>query len=159
MWHRVDLVRTYITEHHFASTFRVEGARKRKIPFLACRFVLPWKCRRNVPSKRQSVLTWPAWRHASNPSCNILRQLQSQSQSQFTTDGPSVSMSWCRAPSGAHGQIVVNCLTVAVLSCSCALSDERSVRQLPARLFSTYAKPPSSTRLLYPSLSLPFSYN
>jgi hypothetical protein len=25
---------------------------------------------------------------------------------QFTTDGPSVSMSWCRAPSGAHDQMV-----------------------------------------------------
>jgi hypothetical protein len=50
----------------------------------------------------------------------------SPSPSQFTTDGPSVSMSWCRAPSGAHDQIVINCLTVAVLSCSCALSDERS---------------------------------
>jgi hypothetical protein len=48
------------------------------------------------------------------------------SPSQFTTDGPSVSMSWCRAPPGAHDQIVVNCLTVVVLSCSCALSDERS---------------------------------
>jgi hypothetical protein len=35
-------------------------------------------------------------------------------------------MSWCRAPLGAHDQIVVKCLTVAVLSCSCALSDERS---------------------------------
>jgi hypothetical protein len=44
---------------------------------------------------------------------------------QFTTDGPSVSMSWCRAPSGAHDQMVVNCLTVAVLSCSCSLSEER----------------------------------
>jgi hypothetical protein len=40
--------------------------------------------------------------------------------------GPSVSMSWCRAPSGAHDQIVINCLTVAVPSRSCALSDERS---------------------------------
>jgi hypothetical protein len=48
------------------------------------------------------------------------------SPSQFTTDGPSVSVSWCRAPSGAHDQIVVNCLTVAVLCCFCAISDERS---------------------------------
>jgi hypothetical protein len=39
------------------------------------------------------------------------------SPSQFTTDSPSVCMSWCRAPSGAHDQIVINCLTVAVLSC------------------------------------------
>jgi hypothetical protein len=48
------------------------------------------------------------------------------SQSLFATDGQSVSMSWCRAPSGAHDQMVVNCLTVTVLSCSCVLSDERS---------------------------------
>jgi hypothetical protein len=50
----------------------------------------------------------------------------SPSPSQFTTDSPSVSMSWCRAPSGAHDQIVIDCLTVAVLSCTCALSYERS---------------------------------
>jgi hypothetical protein len=36
-------------------------------------------------------------------------------------------MSWCRAQSGAYDQISVDCLTVAVLSHSCALSDERSV--------------------------------
>jgi hypothetical protein len=29
------------------------------------------------------------------------------SQSQVTTDGQSVSPSWCRAPSGAHGQILI----------------------------------------------------
>jgi hypothetical protein len=49
-----------------------------------------------------------------------------QSQSRFTTDGLSVSMCWCRAPSGAHDQIFVNCLTGTVLSYSGALSDERS---------------------------------
>jgi hypothetical protein len=32
-------------------------------------------------------------------------QSQSQSQSHVTTDGQSVSPSWCRAPSGAHDQI------------------------------------------------------
>jgi hypothetical protein len=46
--------------------------------------------------------------------------------SQLTTDGSSVSMSWCRAPPGAHGQILVNCLTVTLLSHSGALSDKRS---------------------------------
>jgi hypothetical protein len=46
--------------------------------------------------------------------------------SHFTTDGQSVSMSWCRAPSGAYDQMSVNCLTVTVLSNSGALSDERS---------------------------------
>jgi hypothetical protein len=44
----------------------------------------------------------------------------------FMTDGPSVSMSWCRAPSGAHDQMVVNCLTVVVLSWSWPLSEEMS---------------------------------
>jgi hypothetical protein len=42
------------------------------------------------------------------------------------TDGRSVSMSWCQAPSGAHDQMVVNCLAVTVLSYSGSLSDERS---------------------------------
>jgi hypothetical protein len=46
------------------------------------------------------------------------KQFLSPNPSQFTTDGPSISMSWFR--------IVVNCLKVVVLSCSCALSDERS---------------------------------
>jgi hypothetical protein len=46
--------------------------------------------------------------------------------SHFATDGRSVSMSWCRAPSEAHDQTFVNCLTVTVLSYSGALSDERS---------------------------------
>jgi hypothetical protein len=40
----------------------------------------------------------------------------SQSQSHITTDGQSVCLSWCRAPSGAHDQIFVHCLTVTVLS-------------------------------------------
>jgi hypothetical protein len=31
----------------------------------------------------------------------------SQSQSHITTDGQSVCLSWCRAPSGAHDQIFV----------------------------------------------------
>jgi hypothetical protein len=37
-------------------------------------------------------------------------------QSHFATDGRSVSMSWCRAPSGAHDQMFVNFLKVTVLS-------------------------------------------
>jgi hypothetical protein len=32
----------------------------------------------------------------------------SQSQSHVTTDGQSVCLSWCRAPSGAHDQIFVD---------------------------------------------------
>jgi hypothetical protein len=43
--------------------------------------------------------------------------LQSQSQSHSATDGRSVSVSWCRAPSKALDQMFVNCLTVTVLSC------------------------------------------
>jgi hypothetical protein len=35
-------------------------------------------------------------------------------------------MSWYQAPSEAHDQMFVNCLTVTVLSHSGALSDERS---------------------------------
>jgi hypothetical protein len=50
----------------------------------------------------------------------------SQSQSHFATDGRSVSISWCRAPLGAHDQMFVNSLKDTVLSYSCALSDERS---------------------------------
>jgi hypothetical protein len=34
-----------------------------------------------------------------------LRLTTAQSQSHIATDGQSVSKSWCRAPSGAHGQI------------------------------------------------------
>jgi hypothetical protein len=51
---------------------------------------------------------------------------QSQSQSHIATDGQSVCLSWCRAPSGAHDQIL---LTVwQLLSCPWegTLSDERT---------------------------------
>jgi hypothetical protein len=50
---------------------------------------------------------------------------KSQSQSSVTTDGQSVGPSWCRAPSGAHDQML---RTVRqLLFCpSGALSDERS---------------------------------
>jgi hypothetical protein len=41
---------------------------------------------------------------------------QSQSQSYITTDGQSVCVSWCRAPSGTHDQIFIYCLTVTVFS-------------------------------------------
>jgi hypothetical protein len=39
----------------------------------------------------------------------------SQSQSHITTDGQSVCLSWCRAPSGAHNQILVT--ICQLLSC------------------------------------------
>jgi hypothetical protein len=47
-----------------------------------------------------------------------------QSQSHIATDGQSVSQSWCRAPSGAHDQIFITCVTVTVLFLWGALSDE-----------------------------------
>jgi hypothetical protein len=37
--------------------------------------------------------------HTVSPLC--------QSQSHIATDGQSVCLSWCRAPSGAHGQILI----------------------------------------------------
>jgi hypothetical protein len=44
-----------------------------------------------------------------------LPKSQSQSQSHIATDGQSVSLSWCRAPSGAHDQIFI--LPWKLLSC------------------------------------------
>jgi hypothetical protein len=41
--------------------------------------------------------------------------VSSQSQSHIAADGRLVSKSWCRAPSGAHGQIFITILTVTVL--------------------------------------------
>jgi hypothetical protein len=49
------------------------------------------------------------------PICQI-RWTNSQSQSYITTDGQSVCVSWCRAPSGARDQIFIYCLTLTVLS-------------------------------------------
>jgi hypothetical protein len=51
----------------------------------------------------------------------------SRSRSHLTTDGQSVSKSWCRAPSGAHDQIYITLyLTITVLLLWGALSDERT---------------------------------
>jgi hypothetical protein len=44
----------------------------------------------------------------SKPYLDFLCLLLRQSQSHFTTDGQSVCLSWCRAPYGTHGQILVN---------------------------------------------------
>jgi hypothetical protein len=57
---------------------------------------------------------------------NWISTVHGGSPSHFATDGQSVSMSWYRAPSGAHDQIFVNYSTATVLSYSGALSDERS---------------------------------
>jgi hypothetical protein len=40
---------------------------------------------------------------------------QSQSQSHVTTDGQSVGLSWCLAPSGSHDQIII--ISSTVLHC------------------------------------------
>jgi hypothetical protein len=48
------------------------------------------------------------------------RTQQSQSQSHIATDGQSVCLSWCRAPSGPHDQILV---TVLCIGGGGALSD------------------------------------
>jgi hypothetical protein len=40
-----------------------------------------------------------------------------QSQSHIATDGQSVGKSWCRAPSGTHDRIFMNCLAFTVLFC------------------------------------------
>jgi hypothetical protein len=60
-------------------------------------------------------------------------------QSHFATDGRSVSMFWCGAPSGAHDQMFVNCSTVTVLSCSGALSNERAGHIWIVGCFVVYA--------------------
>jgi hypothetical protein len=51
--------------------------------------------------------------------------LLSQSQSSVTTDGHSVSPSWCRAPSGAHDQMLRTVRQLRLCQ-SGALSDQRS---------------------------------
>jgi hypothetical protein len=50
----------------------------------------------------------------------------SQSQSHIATDGQSVCLSWCRAPSGAHDQILVTVLQLLSSPWEGALSDERT---------------------------------
>jgi hypothetical protein len=62
------------------------------------------------------------WRHSTPPPCGWLAIL---SLSHIATDGQSVCLSWCQAPSGAHDQILVT--VWQFLSClgEGALSDER----------------------------------
>jgi hypothetical protein len=47
-------------------------------------------------------------------------------QSHVTTDGRSVSRSWCRAPSGTPDEVLLSVKTLAVLSLWDALSNERA---------------------------------
>jgi hypothetical protein len=58
----------------------------------------------NVVSKLQSnrCITFGEWRSWTNWPLHVL--YISQSQGYFTTDGQSVSMSWCRAQSGTFDQ-------------------------------------------------------
>jgi hypothetical protein len=51
---------------------------------------------------------------------------QSQSQSHIATDGQSVCLSWCRAPSGAHDQILITVWQLLSCPWEGALSDERT---------------------------------
>jgi hypothetical protein len=46
-----------------------------------------------------------SWQFLQNLHYYALFVWVSQSQSHITTDGQSVGLSWCRAPSGAHDQI------------------------------------------------------
>jgi hypothetical protein len=46
--------------------------------------------------------------HSGRCRRNVQNENQSPSQSHISTDGLSVCLSWCRAPSGAHDQILVN---------------------------------------------------
>jgi hypothetical protein len=45
--------------------------------------------------------------HAESVLTHSSRLSPSQSQSHIATDGQSACLSWCRAPSGAHDQILI----------------------------------------------------
>jgi hypothetical protein len=55
----------------------------------------------------------------------------SQSQSHIATDGHSVCLSWCRAPSGAHDQILLTLWQLLSCPLKDALSDESSFGSIP----------------------------
>jgi hypothetical protein len=71
-----------------------------------------------LPDQKLFVSTMGQYNNLSSPS-------PSPSPTHITTDGQSVCLSWCRAPSGAHDQILVT--VWQFLSClgEGALSDER----------------------------------
>jgi hypothetical protein len=60
-------------------------------------------------TERIELQLWepPTMQNRQLPQCRV-----SQSQSHIETDGQSVSLSWCRAPSGAHDQILVTVLSL-----------------------------------------------
>jgi hypothetical protein len=55
------------------------------------------------------VLKWMSTDVSEVRAASVIRAMSepSQSQSHVTTDGQSVSQSWCRAPSRTHDQILV----------------------------------------------------
>jgi hypothetical protein len=70
------------------------------------------------------------WPHDTNPLLYLFSTLiclgkSKSSQSHITTDGQSVSKSWCRAPSGAHDQIFITAWQLRSCFMWGALSDER----------------------------------
>jgi hypothetical protein len=58
-------------------------------------------------------------------SCPIIRTGISVSQSHIATEGQSVCLSWCRASSGAHDQILITVWQLLSCPWEGALSDER----------------------------------
>jgi hypothetical protein len=80
---------------------------------------------RDFPFRRFLRLAGLRWRYSTPPPHESLSRL-SQSQSHVTNDVQSVGLSWCRAPSGAHDQILIMFWKLYSLSIGGALSDERS---------------------------------
>jgi hypothetical protein len=77
----------------------------------------------------------------------------SQSQSHITTDGQSISKSWCQAPSAAHDQIFITLWQLRVLFFWGALSDER--RSL-SFVYAAGPRQSSLSRVRVPWISRPY---
>jgi hypothetical protein len=120
----------------------------------------------NVTASNYSAITnshtqqFTTARTKSSQSPGFQRRSSNKSQSHIATDGQSVSKSWCRAPSGAHGQIF---FTVWQLR-SCFLRAPSLTRKrvclflccwaLPAQFFSG---PSPRGHISVSDLRLPFS--
>jgi hypothetical protein len=76
--------------------------------------------------RRLLRLSGQRWRYSTPPPHEICHWTPVQSQSHIATDGQSVIMTWCRAPSGAHYQIFI--IVWQLRSCFLwgGLSDERT---------------------------------
>jgi hypothetical protein len=70
-------------------------------------------CIKILDIKRRYFLTWSK---CVEPLKYVLMGII-QSQSHVTTDGQSVSPSWCRSPSGAHDQILVTVWQLLICRC------------------------------------------